>query len=126
MLAGLMIKIRLSFPVFYWQTYAWNADVIFVPDMHVLDGHLDVVEKFCEERRNEALVFCAVFCTFNGIDITTILSSTMLYLRLQLLACGAPQHSQGALIWHLACDAPVRPDLRHPPCAGRQEDKRLR
>ncbi len=49
----------------------------------------------------------------------------MLYLPLQLLAFEASQHFQGALAWHLACGAGVHQDLRHPLCAGRQEDKRL-
>ena len=61
-----MVKTRLNSQFLICKTYTRNADVIFVPDMHVLDGHLDVVEEFCEERCDEALVSCAVFCTFNG------------------------------------------------------------
>ena len=67
-----MVKDRSTLLVLNSQTYTWNTDVIFVPDVYILNSHLDVVEKFCEERRDKALAFCAIFGTFNVVEFTVI------------------------------------------------------
>jgi len=38
-----MVKAQLSLYHLALQTYTWDADVIFIPDVHILDGHLDIV-----------------------------------------------------------------------------------
>jgi hypothetical protein len=38
-----MVKAQLSLYHFALQTYTWDAEVILIADVHILDGHLDIV-----------------------------------------------------------------------------------